>query len=85
MVAVFVVFSGYHLFGSARHGTVKGILYTVENSSAIIDDQLVKEGDTIDGVTVLKIDRDKVEFEKNHKVWEQRVGQRPNPAWTEGN
>jgi hypothetical protein len=30
-------------------------------------------GDVINGVTVVKIDRDSVEFEKNGDRWEQKV------------
>jgi hypothetical protein len=63
-VAVIVVFVGHSLSTKARRGVVTGILYTIENSSAIIDDQLVKEGDMIYGATVVKIHRREVEFEK---------------------
>lgn len=83
VAAVIVVFSGYHLLTKARPGTVTGILYTVESPSALIDGQIVKEGDIIRGVTVVKIHEAEVEFKKNHKLWKQRVGQPPNPAWTE--
>ncbi len=83
MAAVIVVFSGYHLLTKARPGTVTGILYTVESPSALIDGQIVKKGDIIRGVTVVKIHEAEVEFKKNHKLWKQRVGQPPNPAWTE--
>lgn len=81
IAAVFVVFSGYHLFAKRESGTVTGILYTAEGSSAIIDGQLVKEGGTIYGITVVKIYKTEVEFRKNGRLWKQRVGQRPNPAW----
>jgi len=81
IAAVFVVFLGYHLFGKTRPGTVTGILYTIENSSALIDGQIVKEGDTINGATVVKIYRTEVEFRKNGRLWKQRVGQRPRSAW----
>jgi len=81
IAAVFVVFSGYHLFTKQELGTVTGILYTIENSSALIDGQIVKEGDTINGVTVVRIHRTEVEFRKNGRLWKQRVAQRPNPAW----
>jgi len=83
MVAVIVVFWGYHLLTKVEPGTITGILYTVESPSALIDGQVVKEGDIMRGVTVLKIHRTEVEFKKKDKVWKQRVGQRPNPAWTE--
>jgi len=61
-------------------GVVAGIFYSVrsiENSSAFIDGHIVKEGDTIYGATVVKINRTTVEFEKNEKRWKQRVLERP--------
>lgn len=81
MVAVIVVFWGYHLLTKVEPGTITGILYTVESPSALIDGQVVKEGDIMRGVTALKIHRTEVEFKKNHKVWKQRVGERPSSAW----
>ena len=64
---------------------VNGILYTIENSSALIDGHIVREGDTIYGVKIIKIDQTKVEFEKNGKTWEQRVRQWPDPVWRQFN
>ena len=71
---------------AAAHGqgaVVDGIIYSIEDSSAIINGHLVKEGDTIFGATVVEIGRKTVEFEKDGERWEQRVRQRPNPAWKE--
>jgi hypothetical protein len=42
---------------------VKGILYSDDKPSAIIDTQIVHEGDKIYGATVVKINKDSVEFE----------------------
>jgi len=83
IVAVIVVFASHSFFATPRRGVVTGILYTIENSTALIDKQIVKEGDTIYGVTVVKIHRNDIEFEKNGRRWKQRVGQRPNGAWAE--
>jgi len=83
VAVVIVVFSGYYLLTKGTPGTVTGILYTAESRSAVIDGQVVKEGNTIHGVTVVKIYKAEVEFKKNYKVWKQRVGQCPNPIWTE--
>jgi len=62
---------------SAQAGTgamaVKGIVYSVDNPSAIIGTEVVKEGDKISGVTVLKIRKDSIEFELNDKRWTQKV------------
>ena len=47
----------------------------------MIGSAFVREGDTIDGVTVFKIYDDRVEFEKDGKRWTQKVGEQPNLAW----
>ncbi len=62
-------------------GMVSGIMYAEENPSAVIGHGIVLEGDAIDDVNVVKIHKDKVEFEKNGRRWTQRVGQLPNGAW----
>ena len=63
-------------------GVVKGILYTGINSSVMIDNQILEEGDTIYGTTIEKIYPKKVEFTKNGKRWSQRICEHPNPEWT---
>ena len=60
---------------------VKGVLCVTDDSSALIDEHIVKEEETIYGVTVVKIDRDAVEFSKCGKTWRQRVREKPDPAW----
>ena len=52
---------------------VKGILYTEDNQSAVIGNHIVHEGEEIQGVTVVKISKDSVEFEMNGKRWTQKV------------
>ena len=64
-------------------GIVDGIVFTPENSSVLIDGQVLKAGDAIYGVKVAEIGKCIVTFEKNGKRWEQRVRQRPNLAWDE--
>ena len=54
-----------------------------DDSSVLIDGQILKEGENIYGVTVNKIYSNKVEFEKEGKRWEQRVQERPNRGWEE--
>lgn len=63
------------------HGVITGIVYAEENPSAIIDGQIVHEGDTIHNVTVVKIHRDKIEFEKNDKKRKQKVQETPKAFW----
>jgi hypothetical protein len=67
-------------FGSvttAQNGTgnliVKGIVYSKENPSAVIDNRIVHEGEKVSGATVVKINKDSVELEKNGKRWTQKV------------
>jgi hypothetical protein len=52
--------------------TVKGIVFS-DSPSAVIDGQIVHEGDVIIGATVLKINEGSVEFEKDGKKWKQTV------------
>ena len=62
---------------------VRGILYSETKASAILGDKrrIVYEEDTIQGVTIVKIHKDKVEFVKNGQRWTQRVGQTPKAHW----
>jgi outer membrane biosynthesis protein TonB len=52
---------------------VKSILYSEDNSSAIISNRIVHEGDQIQGASIAKISKDSVEFEMNGKKWTQKV------------
>ena len=60
---------------------VTGITYAEEDPSAVVGYDIVHEGDTIRGVKVVKIYRDKVEFEKDGERWTQEVREKPNRAW----
>ena len=71
LVAAIVAASAYWVTGTrSKKGTVKGILYTVIDSSVMVDNQVLKEGDTIYSTKVVRIYPKKVEFEKNGKRWE---------------
>lgn len=50
-----------------------GILYAGDNSSAVVDGKIVHEKETINGVKIIKIHEDKVEFEMADKRWTQYV------------
>jgi len=52
---------------------VKGILYSDDNPSAVIGTRIVHQGDKVSGATVVKINRDGVEFEKEGEKWKQGV------------
>jgi type II secretory pathway component PulC len=63
------------------YGLVTGIVYSPEKSSAVVDQKIVHEGDTIRCVVVAKIHKDKVLFEKSGNKWEQGVRQTPGTYW----
>jgi len=52
---------------------VKGIVFSKNNPSAIIDSRVVREGEIIDGITIVKINKDSVEFQMGDKHWTQQV------------
>ncbi|MHC4543685.1 MAG: hypothetical protein ACYTDW_03355 [Planctomycetota bacterium] len=52
---------------------IKGILYSEENPSVIIGIEILHEGDKVSGATIVKINKDSVEFEMNGKRWTQKV------------
>jgi hypothetical protein len=63
---------------SRKFGLVTGICYSTDKPSAVINDKIiVYEGDTINGVTIVKIYKDKVEFAKNGKSWTLKVTRLP--------
>ncbi|MCE5185496.1 MAG: hypothetical protein LLF76_05165 [Planctomycetaceae bacterium] len=53
--------------------TVKGIVFSQTKPTALINNEIVKEGQVINGVTIVKIDRNQVEFESNGNRWTQSV------------
>lgn len=54
---------------------VRSIAYSTSRALAFINDQMVAEGAVVDGLTVVKIHANAVEFEKDGKRWTQEVGQ----------
>lgn len=56
-----------------KNVALTGILYSEDNPSAIIGGAIVKEGDMIDDVKVVKIRKNIVEFEKNGEKWTQET------------
>ena len=63
---------------------IRGYVGTEDNPVipwAIIRGQVVREGDTVGGVKIIKIHKDKVEFEKNGKRWRQGEEEPPGPEW----
>ena len=62
-------------------GLVTGIVRSQDSSTAVVGTQVVREGDTIDGVTIVKIHDDKVEFEKQGQRWTQKLNEPPGQQW----
>jgi hypothetical protein len=58
---------------SNKDVALTGILYTEGNSSAVVDGKIVHEQETMNGVKVIKIHEDKVEFERAGERWTQQV------------
>lgn len=52
---------------------VKGIVFSRNNSSAIVDGEIVRQGQTVNGAKVVAISKDAVEFEKDGRRWTQHV------------
>ena len=59
--------------GETRKLIVKGILYSEDEPSAVIGTKIVREGDRVLGATVVKINKDSVDFEKDGEIWRQKV------------
>jgi CheY-like chemotaxis protein len=66
---------------STKIGTVVGILYDTEKPCALINLELVHEGDIRNGIKIVRIDKGEVEFERNGERWTQKVLANPNPVW----
>ena len=56
-----------------EQGWLTSIVYGEENASAMVSNRIVHEGDMVDGYKVVKIHRDKVEFEKDGKIFTKQV------------
>ncbi|MHC4625890.1 MAG: hypothetical protein ACYTDV_02815 [Planctomycetota bacterium] len=59
---------------------VKGILYSEDEASAVVGEQIVHQGEMIKGATVIRIDKDSVEFEMNGKRWTEKVRGKSGPG-----
>ncbi len=65
----------------SNKGVVRGIVYSGQEGSALIDEKIVRAGAVVDGVRVVRIHAGGVEFEKDGQRWTQKVSEEPNPAW----
>ena len=64
-------------------GKLVAILYSPQNPSVVIDDNILHTGDSLHGVKVIGIYPDYVEFAKNEKTWTQKLYQQPPAQWNE--
>lgn len=55
---------------------LRGISYSEDRKFAVIGTTTVEEGDTIEGATIIKINPNSVEFERDGKRWTQEVQER---------
>jgi hypothetical protein len=66
---------------TARPGVVTAIISTPTIRSAMINDEVVHDGDSLKDVKILKIHPDKVDFQKDGNVWTQKLGQPQQKFW----
>lgn len=70
---------------AARKVLVSSIVYSVDRASVVIDGRIIHEGDTVGGVTVVKIFKDRVVFEKEGTEgtlrWTQKIREALNVHW----
>lgn len=62
-------------------GVIAGIIYSRNDPIAIIDDTVVHETEAINQVKIVKIHKDRIEFEKNGKTWTQQVQESQQANW----
>ena len=59
--------------GRTRKLSIKSIVYSEDNPSVVIANRIVHEGEKVLGATVVKINKDSIEFEMGEKRWKQNV------------
>ena len=62
--------------GITNRPVIKGIVYSDDNPSAIIGSKIAHQGEKVSGATVVKINKDSVEFEMNGEKWIQEIQSR---------
>jgi len=62
-------------------GLISGIVYSEQKPAAIISGKIACQGESANGVKIVRIYRDRVEFEKNGKKWEQKVREPTKAYW----
>lgn len=62
-------------------GLVSGIVFSDDRPAAVVGNQVLYEGDVKNGVTIVKITKEQVQFEKNGRLWTQEVQSIPPKYW----
>ena len=78
---VVVIGAGIYFFWPADKDAViitnnvplKGILYSDDKPSAVIGDKIMYEGDSFNGIEIVKIRKTEVDFQRGDKSWTQQV------------
>ena len=65
------------------YGLISSILYSGVDTIAVIDGEIMREGDMLYGIQIVKILRNEIEFAKGRRRWKQRLGESPPNIWTE--
>lgn len=65
------------------YGLISSILYSGVDTIVVIDGEIMREGDMLYGIQIVKILRNEVEFSKDRRRWKQRLGESPPGIWTE--
>jgi len=63
--------------GKTKDGiiSVRAIVFSEDKPSAVIDNKIVYVGDQVNEATVIKINKDSVEFEKDGKAWVHKISE----------
>jgi len=64
-----------------KPGVVAAIVYSRRKPAAIINGKIVHEYDYIDQTKIARIHRDRVEFNRNGKPWQQKVQEKAAKYW----
>ena len=63
------------------YGVVAGIIYSQDKPVVFINGTVTHPGESIQGVKVVRINKDSVEFEKSGTAWTQKVGEKQEAQW----
>ena len=73
--------SGNPAADGGTQGVVTAIVYSGRRPSAIVGGRIVYEADTIGDVSVVRIEKNRVHFEKRGTLWTQEVQEPPAKHW----